>query len=198
MDSIKILIEGYAHPGDQGKYIASPTCLLIKSKGKKVLVDPGANQTKLLRVLKKENLTPDDIDIVFLSHYHLDHLLAIRLFPKKDIVDGELTWKEDLEIFHKNSFVPGTNIRIIKTPGHSSEQTSLVVKTEEYGTVCVAQDVFWWEDGKQKSDTVKELLALKDPFCNDEKALKESRKKVLDLADYIIPGHGKIFRNPQK
>jgi hypothetical protein len=29
---------------------------------------------------------------------------------------------------------------------------------------------------------------------SDEKALKESRKKILEIADYIIPGHGKMFK----
>jgi len=83
------------------------------------------------------------------------------------------------------------------TPGHATEQYSLLVDTENLGLVCIAQDVFWWEDGTQKSDTVDDLLAGKDPFANDEVALLESRKLVLNSgAQWIIPGHGKMFRNP--
>jgi hypothetical protein len=37
-------------------------------------------------------------------------------------------------------------------------------------------------------------MNLKDPYVKNEKDLKESRKKVLEIADYIIPGHGKMFK----
>lgn len=64
--------------------------------------------------------------------------------------------------------------------------------------MCIAQDVFWWEDGKQETDSVQKLLDLQDPFASDPEALQQSRKLVLDLADWIIPGHGVMFRNPGK
>jgi len=34
----------------------------------------------------------------------------------------------------------------------------------------------------------------KDPFVKDKVALMNSRKKLLEIADYIIPGHGKMFK----
>ena len=89
-------------------------------------------------------------------------------------------------------------IEVIKTPGHSPEHSSLIAKTKDKGIIAVSTDVFWWEDGNQKSDTIEELMTLKDPFAADEKALHESREKILKIADWIIPGHGKIFRNPSK
>jgi len=33
-----------------------------------------------------------------------------------------------------------------------------------------------------------------DEFATDIEKLKESRKKVLEIADWIIPGHGKMFK----
>ena len=33
-----------------------------------------------------------------------------------------------------------------------------------------------------------------DDYANDMEKLKESRKKALEIADYIIPGHGKKFK----
>ena len=39
-----------------------------------------------------------------------------------------------------------------------------------------------------------ELLNLEDPFANDKEVLLNSRKLVLEKADFIIPGHGKIFK----
>lgn len=197
MNKIKILVEGYAHKGKPGSYIASPTSTLIFHKSKTILVDPGANDKKLLSALTREGRTVADINFIYLTHYHPDHFLNIRFFPKADICDGETLWRSDKEYFYKNT-IPQTDIQILKTPGHADEHTSLLVETSEYGKVCIAADVFWWEDGKQKSDTIKDLMNHNDPFANDVKALKKSREKVLKVADYIIPGHGKIFKNPTK
>lgn len=197
MDTVNILIEGYAHSGENGSYIASPTTILIESNAKRLLVDPGTNQELLIQKLEKNGLTLKDIDAIFLTHYHPDHFLSIRLFPTHDIYDGEICWSGDKELFH-NGNILDMDIEVIKTPGHSPEHSSLIVKTEDLGVVAVSTDVFWWEDGKQKSDTLEDLMNLKDPFASDEEALQESRKKVLAIADWIIPGHGKIFKNPSK
>lgn len=194
MNKVKVLTEGYAHPNPDGSYTANPTCSLVESNGVKFVVDPGTNTKKLLQSLKRENLSEKDLSFIYLSHYHPDHLLNIRLFPDLDVYDGEICWKGDLETFHKR-LLPGTkDIEILKTPGHSPENTSLLVKTAE-GNVCICSDVFWWEDGKQKTDNLQELLNLEDPFASDQQALLESRKLVLASADLIIPGHGKMFKS---
>ena len=73
---------------------------------------------------------------------------------------------------------------------------SIAIQSDD--KVVVAGDVFWWIDGEQDTSSKEVLLRLEDPFVKDEKALQESRKKVLEIADWIIPGHGKIFRNPAR
>ena len=81
MNKLKILVEGYAKPGPGTTYQASPTCVLIYHNDLKILVDQGANKERLLNALKEEDLVPNDIDILFLSHYHPDHFLNLKLFP---------------------------------------------------------------------------------------------------------------------
>ncbi len=196
MDNVYVLVEGYAYPGPNDSYIASPTTSLIETNDKKILVDPGTNRGKVLKALNDRKIKLRDIDFIFLSHYHPDHFLNIRLFPELDMYDGTTLWRNDEEYTHKK-YIPGTAIEILPTPGHSSEHASLLVKTAE-GIVCIAQDVFWWEDGKQQTDTEKALLTLEDPFATDRDSLIASRKKVLERADFIIPGHGKMFKNPRK
>jgi len=192
MSEIKILVEGYAKPTGGDSYKASPTSILIKDSGKIILVDPGASRQKLLNALKKEGLETEDIDIIFLTHYHPDHLLNIKLFDNVDIYDGSTVYRDDEE-FEYSGNIPGTNIQVVSTPGHAYEHVSLLVNTKE-GKMCVAGDLWWWMDGaKQKIDT-ESLLSLKDPFAKDKKALLKSRKKILSMADIIIPGHGKMFR----
>jgi len=34
----------------------------------------------------------------------------------------------------------------------------------------------------------------KDPYVKNKEDLMKSRKKVVEIADYIIPGHGKMFK----
>lgn len=197
MNKIHVLVEGYAHEGENGTYVASPTAYLIEtSDGRKILVDPGANKQKLLDALESLQVKPEDMSFIYLTHYHPDHFLNLKLFPNLDVYDGDIHWSDDTEEFYQGNLgIDG--IEILKTPGHSGEHTSLLVDTEE-GKVCLAQDVFWWEDGKQKSDTEEDLLDLEDPYATDTEALKTSRKLVLEKADWIIPGHGKKFRNPTK
>ena len=197
MNKVRILVEGYAHPGKDCGYVASPTICLVETKDKKILVDPGANKEILVKALKKVGVNKSrDISFIYLSHYHPDHFLNLKLFPNLDVYDGELIWSGDREYEHDGDLgIEG--VEILPTPGHSPEHTSLLIDTKE-GKVCIAQDVFWWEDGKQKSDNLADLLKLKDPFVTDEKALKKSRKLVLSKSDWIIPGHGKMFKNPEQ
>ncbi len=57
----------------------------------------------------------------------------------------------------------------------------------------MAGDTFWWtDDEEQKIDVEKQDDAHPDEV--NMKNLIESRKKVLKIADYIIPGHGKMFK----
>jgi len=190
MAKVKVLIESYAKE-TKGGWLATSTTTLIKDGGKNILVDPGINRKLLLKKLKEEGLKTEDIDIVFLTHYHPDHTFLAAIFEKALILDGDTIYEDDKEIGYKEK-IPGTNLRVIPTPGHAHEHCSLVVPTNE-GKIVVAGDVFWWQDqGKQAVDSNK-----KDPFTKDRKALLESRKKLLKIADYIIPGHGKMFKNPK-
>jgi len=192
MNKVKVLVEGYAHPNEDGSYTASPTATLVESNAVKFIVDPGASGEKLLKAMRDSKLRERDLAFIYLTHYHPDHFINIQLFPTLPVYDGETLWKGDLEEFHKGK-LPEVEVEILKTPGHSPESTSLLVKTPE-GTVCIAADVFWWEDGKQKIDDIDELLKLEDPFVADKKALLKSRKLVLSKANFVIPGHGKMFK----
>ncbi len=185
-----ILIQGYAHERD-GVLIASPTTVLIESGGLKILVDPGANPQRLLDALKKEDLTPDDIDVVFVTHHHLDHVLNIRLFPHKDIYDGVSINRGDRIMAYSGS-LPDTDVAVIPTPGHTEEHWSLHMKTR-CGHVVVAGDVFWWYDDEKQEIDRESLITHEDLYAQDQKALRASRKKLLEIADYLIPGHGRPF-----
>lgn len=193
MAEIKILIKGYAKEVD-GEELASSATTLIQDNNLNVIVDPGMNREALLESLTEEGLKLQDINFVIVSHTHLDHCLLAGIFENAKILDNSDTFSFDGQISEHEGKVPGTNIEIIKTPGHDQFHCSVLVKTEDLGKVVIAGDAFWWTDEEEQKTDKQSLLKHKDPYVKDEKALGESREKILDIADYIIPGHGEMFR----
>ncbi|TRZ79827.1 MBL fold metallo-hydrolase [bacterium] len=193
MAKVKILIEGYAKEED-GTEFASSTATLIQEVDLNIIVDPGMNRELLLEALRKENLSPNKINYVILTHNHLDHSLLTGVFEKAKILDNEDIYSWDGKIESHGGKIPGTDIEIIKTPGHDIFHCSVLVQDENLGKVVIAGDVFWWEDSQEQKTDKESLIKLQDPYVKNEEDLINSRKKVLAFADYIIPGHGKPFK----
>lgn len=188
MAKVKVLIEGYVR-ADGSK--VEPTTTLVQDGKIKIIVDPGMGKNKpsrLMKALAKEGLKFEDINIVFCTHYHLDHTQFVGLFPKARLIDSLYIYDGDSWLDHKGEgYKLSPDVSVIYTSGHTPEHASLKVKTDK-GIVVIAGDVWWLETMEPKVDE----MAL------DQKELEKSRKKVLKIADWIIPGHGKMFKNPRK
>ena len=193
MAKVKVLIEGYAREEDDIEF-ASSTTTLIQEEDLNIIVDPGMNRELLLETLRKENLSPNKINYVILTHNHLDHSLLAGVFEKAKILDNEDVYSWDGKIESHGGKIPGTDIEIIKTPGHDMFHCSVLVGTEKYGKVAVVGDVFWWMDEEEQKVDREILMQHKDPYMKDKEELMKSRKKILEMADYIIPGHGEMFK----
>ncbi|MBU1037100.1 MBL fold metallo-hydrolase [Patescibacteria group bacterium] len=180
MAEVKILIEGYA-----ADYVGGRSCstiTLVQDNNLNIVVDPGTlpNQKMLVAKLKKVGLNVDEINIVFITHSHMDHYRNIGMFKNAKSLDHWGWWQGDVWKEYKNPL--SDNIKVFKTPGHSYDSVTLLVKTKD-GTVAICGDVFWKKD-----------FPAKDPYASDKKKLQQSRKRILKIADYIIPGHGKIYK----
>lgn len=57
---------------------------LIQTKDKKILIDIGMNNKYIVDRLAEVNVKPDDIDYVFITHTHKDHIGAMKVFFKKN------------------------------------------------------------------------------------------------------------------
>ena len=191
MNKIKVLIEGYAKKINDG-WLASSTVTFVESNGKKIIVDPGCNRQKLVEELEKINLKPNDIDFVFLTHNHTDHILLTGMFENAKVLNDTEIYDSDKQVEHHGE-IPGTDLKIILTPGHDQFHSALVVPTNN-GIYVVAGDVFWWMDDEEQKTKFDSLVNHKDPYVKNLTQLITSRKKVLSLADWIIPGHGKMFK----
>jgi glyoxylase-like metal-dependent hydrolase (beta-lactamase superfamily II) len=193
MVKLKVLIEGYAREDKNGEQ-ASCSTTLLQENGLNIVVDPGMDRALLLEHLKKEGLTTNDIDYVVLTHTHLDHCFLVGIFENAKVLDGDSIYSSDGRIASHDGKVPGTDIEIVKTPGHDQFHCSVLAKTEEFGKVIVSGDVFWWRNGEVQETNENDLIHRIDPYMKDEPQLIESRKLILKTADYIIPGHGKMFK----
>jgi len=185
MAEVKILIEGYttadsAASDEEEK--TCPTITLVRDEDIIMVVDPGVleDQKMLVDKLKEEGLSVDDVNIICITHSHIDHYRNIGMFPRAKSLEYWGLWDGNTAEDWKEQFTE--NIRIIKTPGHNYDAITLLVKTDK-GVIAICGDVFWKEDFPEN-----------DLYASDKKKLKESRRKVLEVADWIIPGHGGMYK----
>ncbi|GGX12401.1 hypothetical protein GCM10010353_29800 [Streptomyces chryseus] len=73
------------------------------------------------------------------------------------------------------------SVRLIRTPGHSPEDVTVLVGTPD-AVVAFVGDLWWRPDGP-----------VEDPVAPDLARLRASRERVLAVADVIVPGHGPAF-----
>ncbi len=184
MAEVKVLIEGYttADSVETGEEKTCPTITLIKDGDNKIIVDPGVleSQKMLVDRLRKEGLSVNDINIVFITHSHIDHYRNIGMFSEAKTLEYYGLWDKNIVQDWPERFTD--DIQIIKTPGHSYDGLTLLVKTRE-GVVAICGDIFWKDNFKEE-----------DAYATDMEKLKESRKTVLESADWVIPGHAGMFK----
>ncbi len=184
MATVKILLVGYFKWVGKNVCRASPTITLVRDGKEKIIVDTGnlVDEKRIVKALGKLKIKPRDITIVVNTHAHPDHIGCNFLFKKaKKIVDGEGIAKGDKFTFFSRDFFLTPNTKIVHTPGHTMHDCSAVVKTDK-GKVAIVGDLFW--------KGLKDKLA----FADNKKLHRASQKKILKMAEWIVPGHGGMFK----
>lgn len=175
-----VLLGGTLSPG-----VAS-TCSLIRDGDHAIVVDPGLSpsQAAILGPLAALGLAPGDVTDVVISHHHPDHALNVALFPAARVHDHWAIY----DFFGRWDGVDGEGrvvspaVTLIRTPGHTAEDISTLVRTAEGLVVCTHA---WWTDS----------VPTEDPYATDPDALHASRARILALPDLVlvVPGHGTPF-----
>jgi glyoxylase-like metal-dependent hydrolase (beta-lactamase superfamily II) len=155
-----------------------------------MIVDPGIleSQQVLIDALERENLTVKDVNVVCITHSHIDHYRNIGMFSDAKTLECYGLWdKESVEDWSENFT---SNIQVLRTPGHDHTSITLFVTTGPEsgypGVIAICGDIFWKENYPQDPRD--------DSYASDPEKLKESRDMVLKMADWVIPGHGPMYK----
>lgn len=195
-NEVHVLFDGYSRfdPRDSKIFITNCTCTLIKaSNGLNIIVDTMTpwDGPKIIEALKTHSLRPDDISIVVSTHGHSDHVGNNNLFlnAKWHIVGQSIMHKDEFLIHEPwTPFALTPDIKVIDTRGHTLSCVSVVVENSQYGTVVISGDLF------EKEDDIKNPDVWINAGSEDEEKQNENRLKVANMADWIVPGHGKMFK----
>ncbi|EGT30480.1 hypothetical protein CAEBREN_20845 [Caenorhabditis brenneri] len=166
----------------------------------------------MLKGIASRNIAPGEIQYVVTTHGHPDHFGQGNFFPNARHFFGSYEYSDtnfiSTELHTKDIMQLTTNVQLWNTPGHTAQDVTVMVHNVSCcGIIAVAgkQNAVC----KQKNDVIFSC----DLFYNEEDANeaagiwfqeawnpiigKISRNKVICYADYVIPGHGKLFRITQ-
>lgn len=174
---------------------ASSTVTLIKTEDSgNILVDTGESgrQEKLVYGLKSiGGLEPEDIDKVVFTHGHGDHMGNNKLF-----LNAEFYYHPDEYIKNRNKargshevsegfvLADKPRVHVIETPGHTSGCITVLIDYDEI--FAAAGDALPTEDNYRQ---------WVPPGINIDPGLAiRSMQRIVDCADHVIPGHGRMFK----
>jgi glyoxylase-like metal-dependent hydrolase (beta-lactamase superfamily II) len=162
------------------------TVTLVDTGTKRIIVDTGylGEDGILTDSLSARGLAPTDIDFVVNTHLHLDHCGCNLMFRQSVFYADR---KENPPAYFRaaadgKELVPG--VKFLSTPGHTKGSLSLIVKTDSK-TYAIVGDAI---------PTVENYESMTPPAINiDPRLAKESMKRILKIADIVVPGHGAQF-----
>jgi glyoxylase-like metal-dependent hydrolase (beta-lactamase superfamily II) len=193
------------------------TTTLIRSGKYNILVDPGLPPQALgARLHERTGLTPDAINIVFLTHFKPDHRRGLPLFPKAKVFLSEMEREyarynlnrlieeapsEDMDrkiiadelhlLDHHTHNAPdklADNVDLFPLPGYTPGTCGLLITLPTL-TVLIASDSVPTQDHFLQGQVL--------PDCADIKQTQESLGEIYEIADLIIPAHDNLFLNPR-
>lgn len=183
---------------------------VIKRKDRIIQIDTGMknNFQKIVQYYEHNGSKPD---IIFITHYHMDHVGSLREMVEKynpviissniekDYLSGKIKPEKPRSIIGKlvykmmplldfkdvmtPDYLNDPNIDVILTNGHTPGSSSLLLKDER---IVFIGDAAREKDGELEIDRT---------FTLDQKAALDSLNKIKSLKPVLVlPGHG----NPVK
>jgi N-acyl homoserine lactone hydrolase len=207
MPKITQLLQGFSMGTSQGNLAFCGVTLIEGSK--RILVDvahPG-RRSLVTQKLAEQGLTPSDVDCVFLTHAHWDHMLNIDLFPNSKVLMNDVErqyikridshdWatmsyaSSVIESMQAQSVSDGEEIddgvTMLATPGHSLGSATLLVRGDDGTTSAICGDAF--------PNTGSIVSGMPRLVFGDPEAARHSISTLMERAQTFYPGHDRAFR----
>ncbi|MCW1296830.1 MAG: MBL fold metallo-hydrolase [Candidatus Parvarchaeota archaeon] len=186
---IKIIKKGFWIKRKNYERASSNVVLVINGKDI-ILVDTGnLNEDKeIISALNIEGVRINSINIVINTHYHLDHISNNFLFKNAAIIASGIILKNgEFSKWDGKEMRITKDVSIMKTPGHTRDDCSVIVRSNK-GIIAIVGDLI----------PSKDRINKKDPIAWNNKTLMKNRKRILKIADFIIPGHAPMFKVKKK
>lgn len=201
-----ILFEGFPGKSERG-FLGWSTAVLMKQGSLGLFDTAGMNERiELITRLRSRQVQLEDISFVILSHFHFDHASNFSLFPNATVYLHELEVRHVLENPTKDLAIPielfhslreSDRLEILRgehgsvegyrwfhTPGHTLGSISLSVQHRSSTWVFAA-------------DALKNIVEAKTGevwMTTDPIASTKSISKIVNEADWIVPGHDRLLR----
>lgn len=125
-------------------------CTLIKTKNHNILIDAGMNYKYIKEKLAEFNIKPENIDYIFLTHTHKDHIGALKTFINRHnpvICMGEKMFLEleylndykNVDVIFGEKDINNLHVDMIKT-SHDAEDSRGYIFTEDSSSVVYITD----------------------------------------------------------
>jgi glyoxylase-like metal-dependent hydrolase (beta-lactamase superfamily II) len=160
------------------------TVVLVEDGPHLIVIDPGMapSQKAITSPLSALGHAPADVTDVIVSHHHPDHTVNVGLFGEARVHDYWATYHYDQWTSRSaEGFSVSESVGLWLTPGHTREDITTIVETSDGDVACT--HLWWHADGPPE-----------DPYAVDLAQITNGRKRVLESASLIIPGHGAPFR----
>lgn len=194
---VYVLYDGYSEMNEDGSMRANCSCTLIKGPPH-IIVDTMTawDGQNIVDALRKHSILPYVIDYVICTHGHSDHTGSNFLFTNaKHIVGHSISHKDtyymDCDFSKGEEYIINDKIKVIPTPGHTLQDITVIVETAA-GKFAMTGDLF------EKFEDLQDESIWRSAGSDSEQLQIESREKIVKMVDFIVPGHGPLFKVPPK
>ncbi|CAI5454555.1 unnamed protein product [Caenorhabditis angaria] len=194
---VQQLVQGNIERINQGMNLTSSVSLVYDA-GHYIVVDsPSATDVAskeiMLQGIGANKISPGEVQYVVTTHGHPDHFGQGNFFPNARHFFGSYEYSDtnfiSTELHTKDIMQLTKNVQLWNTPGHTAQDVSIIVHNVScHGVIAVVGDLFYHEQDANEPNGVWFQEAW-NPIIG-----KINRNKILCYANYVVPGHGKMFR----